>query len=687
MKKTNLTIWLLCLLVTSPICGKNSFLQLIPKPQKMEIKSSDAWMFYELRFLELADNIERPVMGPMLDVLSQEKQDGKFLKLVLTDKNVPAVDEGYTLIVNKNGAEIQARHTKGLFYGCQTLEQLMEDSRDFNRMIPCMSIEDYPAISYRAVHWDTKHHLDRAEYYYQMIDKLAYYKINAVIWEIEDKLRYTRRPEIAAGNALSKQEIQAICRYAMERNVEISPLIQGLGHASFILKHHWELRENPKSDWEFCPSNPKTYELQFDLYRDALEAMPYGRYLHVGGDEITAIGIDERCKETGLTPFELQMEWLKKVKNFALENGRIPIIWDDMPLKYGEVWNLVNSDLSEQEISKQWNEEKLNAAVELFPKECIYMRWQYQDPTKAGHKQILRWYEKSGLKVMAATAAAVGGSPFLPREDTRSKYIKAFSELTAANQLEGILATAWDDGSPHTETVWRGYAAQGEFGWNPTGRTVEEYITAHSQREYGIDNKKNSTHFIKELEEAFFFFDGALVQAGRRNPAWGTTTFTLIDLPEKDKPGEWIKKYEDKIKQAGIEEKRYVSICEDLKKAIHLSKRNRYSLYIYKQLNELQHFPVSLLMALAEYDRTTDSVEKMKKIQDIKSVCSQFKLMRTDLESEYSKTRFLEQPEGYIEDLNHHNHLSAKTMSFDWMYLYEIPMIEKINSWIASLSN
>ena len=358
-----------------------------------------------------------------------------------------------------------------------------------------------------------------------------------------------------------------------------------------------------------------------------------------------------------------------------------------MPLKYGGVWNMVNSDLSEQEISEQWNEEKLNAAVELFPKECIYMRWQYQDPTKAGHKQILRWYEKSGLKVMAATAASFGGSPFLPREDTRSKYIKAFSELTAANQLEGILATAWDDGSPHTETVWRGYAAQGEFGWNPTGRTVEEYVTAHSQREYGIDSKKNSTHFIKELEEAFFFFDGALVQAGRRNPAWGTTTFKLIDLPEKDKPGEWIKKYEDKIKQAGIEEKRYVSICEELDKTIHLSRRNRYSLYIYKQLNELQHFPVSLLIALAEYDKATDSVEKMKKIQDIKSVCSQFKLMRTNLESEYSKTRFLEQPEGYIEDLNHHNHLSAKTMSFDWMYLYEIPMIEKINHWIASLSN
>ena len=83
MRKTNLIIWLLCLLVTSPVCGQNSFLQLIPKPQKMEVKSSDAWMFHELRFLELTDKVERPIMGPMLDLLSQEKQSGKSLKLVL----------------------------------------------------------------------------------------------------------------------------------------------------------------------------------------------------------------------------------------------------------------------------------------------------------------------------------------------------------------------------------------------------------------------------------------------------------------------------------------------------------------------------------------------------------------------------------------------------------------------------
>ena len=117
MRKANLIVCLLFLLVVFPVGGKNHSFQLIPKPQKMEVKSSDAWMFHELRYLELADNVKRPVMGPMLDLLSQDKQEGKYLKLILTDKNVPQSAEGYVLIVNKKGAEIQARHQKGLFYG------------------------------------------------------------------------------------------------------------------------------------------------------------------------------------------------------------------------------------------------------------------------------------------------------------------------------------------------------------------------------------------------------------------------------------------------------------------------------------------------------------------------------------------------------------------------------------------
>lgn len=660
---------------------------LLPRPQSVEVYSGKGFHTAELTFVRPDSGTPVPVLGRLADGLPRSSRSGKGIYLRLSEKNVPDSSEGYVLEIHEKGATVTARTEAGLFYGCQTLEQLLEDSRDFGKEIPPMKITDYPALSYRAVHFDTKHHLDRMEYYYREIDKLARYKINAVIWEIEDKLRYARRPEVAAPNAISKQEMEALCRYARDRHIDVSPLVQGLGHAGFILKHHWELRENPASDWEFCPSDPRTYEVQFDLYRDALEAMPYGKYLHVGGDEITDIGIDERCKATGKTAFELQMAWLEKVCRFAVDHGRTPIFWDDMPLKYAGLWQTILSDRSEEELTAVWNTDKLDAAIRLFPKECVYMRWNYGDPTKPAHRRILQWYREKGLKVMGATAAAAGDSPFLPRENSKAGYIRDFSRLVAENGLEGILATAWDDGSPHPETVWRGYIAQGEFGWNPEGRTVNEFKQAHAQREYGFRPEENRMAFLDELEQAAFFFDGALVVSGRRNPAWGTTAFTLMEVPDNARPGEWSRTYRAKIEQARIEDERYERIRAGIRAAKEQALRNRYTLEVYEQTNELQHFPTRLILALHAYDTAATDASRKEALRAVAGVCDAFREMRAELESVYSRTRFMENPAGYIADLNHHNHLSAKTNNSDWLYLYEIPMIRKVRQWMKKEMN
>lgn len=465
-------------------------------------------MYTDLKFVSAASDTLVPILGALTDVLPRAGHVGKGLFLQLSESNVPDSPEGYVLEVNDKGVTVTARTEAGLFYGCQTLEQLLEDSRDFDLEIPQMKITDYPAIAYRAVHLDTKHHLDRMEYYYRMIDRLARYKVNAIIWELEDKLRFTRRPEVAAPNAISKQEMQALCRYAKERNVEICPLVQGLGHAGFILKHHWELRENPDSDWEFCPSDPRTYEVQFDLYLDALEAMPYGKYLHVGGDEITAIGIDDRCKATGKTAFELQMIWLKNVCQFAVDHGRIPIFWDDMPLKYAGIWELALSDKSEEEVVKVWNTDKLDEAIGLFPKECVYMRWKYEDATTPAHRRLLEGYHDKGLKVMGATAASAGDSPFMPASEYRSEYVKGFSQLVPTINWKEY----WRLLGMTVRRIWKRYGGGSLHKENSVGirrhRDIEAFKKAHAQREYGFRPEDNRMAFLDELEKAVFFFDG-----------------------------------------------------------------------------------------------------------------------------------------------------------------------------------
>ena len=83
-----------------------------------------------------------------------------------------------------------------------------------------------------------------------------------------------------------------------------------------------------------------------------------------------------------------------------------------------------------------------------------------------------------------------------------------------------------------------------------------------------------------------------------------------------------------------------------------------------------------------EYDTAKDEAGRKTAQVKVREVCDYFKVMRKNLESVYSETRFMQQPEGFIADMNHHNHLASKTDNSDWLYLYEIPMVKKVLQWI-----
>ncbi len=213
--------------------------KLLPQPQNIAILNGHGLEPGSLQYVILRGQIKRPVMGKILSGLTIGKSTGKGTLTLILDKTLTTLpsEEGYILTVTANGAEIVSTGEAGLFYGCQSLEQLLEDAGDYHKPVPSCKITDYPVFSYRAVHFDVKHHLDHMNYYYESIDRLARYKINAVVFEFEDKLRYARQPLVGAPQSISIDEMAALTRYARERHIEITPLVQGLGHATFILKH------------------------------------------------------------------------------------------------------------------------------------------------------------------------------------------------------------------------------------------------------------------------------------------------------------------------------------------------------------------------------------------------------------------------------------------------------------------
>lgn len=658
--------------------------KLLPKPQKIEIKKGTGLSYRELEFLTAEKSVAIPVLEKYLQDLPQVKSNGKGILLKLSNSaELPDSKEGYILEVTVNGVIIQARDSKGLFYACQTLEQLLEDSHDQNINIPLLKITDFPEIDYRAIHLDLKHHLDAGNYYYSIIDRLAKIKVNAIIVEFEDKLRYRRAPVVGAAHAISIEEFSAICKYASERNIEISPLVQGLGHASFILKHeeYKSVRDDITSDWVFDPLNPDTYKVQFALYEDAMEATPNGKYLHIGGDEVGDLGKSKLCKESGKTPFELQMYWLKKVTDFAVQHNRIPIFWDDMVFKLSGLYNTTyDGKIGEQQVKELWNKNKsiLDKSLPLFPTNCVYNRWNYDQPKLPGNLLAIDWFKENKLNVMAATAAQQMW-PMLPRNNSNFQSIKDFCQVTSEKKMNGILCTIWDDSSPHFETVWRGVCDFGLFSWNYHDISKETAHSIYRHRFYAPELESEAFNFQDMLEKGAAFWDNALTSKGYRGKY--DETNKMIDLPDLSNNQQWSKKYELKLNAARTAALQYESIKNILTKAAESTRRNRYSLRIFNQINELEGYSSGLLLLLEQFDKAPAEKKKETSLR-VRQLVASFPELRRNFDKVYSETRFTLNPPGYQLDSNMHQHLANGTVNTDWMFRYELSINKKIQEWL-----
>jgi len=661
--------------------------KVIPQPTDVEVVGGAGMEYGQLEAVKLAGKLERPMMGAILARLPETQDGGKgVLSLEITADSVPESVEGYVLTIGKGKAKVASRGKAGLFYGCGTLEQMLEDARDTGTVIPACKITDYPALPYRAVHFDVKHHLDTMNYYYDSIDRLARYKINAIIFEFEDKLGYRRQPLIAAPQAISIDEMAALTNYARERYIEISPLVQGLGHATFILKHdkYAYLRENKDKDksdvwnrWAFCPLHEGTYQVLFDLYRDAMDATPGAKYLHVGGDEVGQIGRCPRCKPTAEKDgvFGLNLYWLSRVCEFATEHGRVPIFWDDMPLNYAGVYrSTYDSKMSSEEAKEIWDkgEPILNKMLEKFPKSCVYMRWNYTLARQYNNIRTLQWYKKIGLKAMVATAAQ-NTSMLMPVDD-RVNVTQSFNQVAAEQGIDGTLCTAWDDASPHMETYWRGLVASGEFSWSPQGRSLAEYEIAYLQRELGPDCV-GSTKLYSQLWQAAGFWQRAL---GERHSEKAT------ELPSPDKPGQWSEKYKKLLAESAQQLQLYEETSKELAQLSKKAIRNRYQLEILTVTNDFQITSAQLLMALKDYDSPEADLRK-RGLESVRKLLADFEKKWDKLEYVYGKTRFISYPENYVKD--RYFHLASKREDLGWLRIIEDKIHKKLQQRLKAEEN
>jgi len=429
----------------NPLFGTNST-SIIPKPQSLVV-SKGTFAFSEKTVINsdqggnkvavwLSEKL-RVSSGFSLRVGTESSQENKIISLML-DANLENLgSEGYTLQVTPNQITIRANREAGLFYGCQSLLQLLPPEifsknkvGNIQWIVPCLTINDSPRFVWRGGHLDVSRHFLSVEFIKKYIDLLAMHKMNVFHWHLTDDQgwrveikKYPKLTTIGAwrtetvvgdyiavtgghpvfdgtphGGFYTQDQIREIVAYAKDRYIEIVPEIDVPGHSQAAIAAYPELGNlNEKlpvrTTWGINKNILNAEESTIRFYEDVLseivDLFP-SKYIHIGGDEVVkdqwkeSWSTQKRINELCLKDEEsLQDYFVCQMAKFLASKDRVAIGWDyifkncDVNGTVAMAWTGVNTDFIEKEND-----------VILTPAEFTYLDYaQSEDELSADMKK------------------------------------------------------------------------------------------------------------------------------------------------------------------------------------------------------------------------------------------------------------------------------------------------------------
>lgn len=429
MKKHLLQLLLLFL----PFTLLSQELNVIPKPMKAEAKggvftlSENTKIGYSDRELvNIADFLNdflKEHYNLQLNGKRTARNGKDMIRFVL---DTSAEEESYTLDIDENSVVIRGDRA-GLFYGLQTLLQLMPTGSDKTITLPQAVIEDKPRFKYRGSMLDVGRYFFTPNEVKRFIDLMAHYKLNIFHWHLTEDAgwrieidKYPLLTEIGAwrrgtqsarpaetfdrlphGGYYTKEQIREIVSYAMERNISVIPEIDMPGHTLAVLAAYPELSctggpFKVLEQWGIqkdvmCAGNEQTYTFIEDVLDELLEMFP-SEIIHIGGDEAPKERWKEcpKCQEKirmeGLKDeHELQSYFVKRVGNYLQSKGRKMIGWDE----------IMEGGLAENAMVMSWRGEeggieaaKMHHEVVMAPTSFMYLDYYQgtpgEEPTNIG---------------------------------------------------------------------------------------------------------------------------------------------------------------------------------------------------------------------------------------------------------------------------------------------------------------
>ena len=209
-------------------------------------------------------------------------------------------EQAYRIDLHQGAVAITANAPMGLFYGVDTLIQLLRPKMG-TLWLPEGTIEDWPDLQLRHIYWDDAHHLEKMDELKRDMKQAAFYKINGLVIKLEGHFQYKSAPAVVEPYALSPAQLQELTDYGLRYHIELIPYLDGPAHIAFILKHpeYAKLREFPDSNYEICATNPDSYKLLEGMYQDLLDANHGVKHFFLSTDEPYYLGLahNSQCNE------------------------------------------------------------------------------------------------------------------------------------------------------------------------------------------------------------------------------------------------------------------------------------------------------------------------------------------------------------------------------------------------------
>ena len=408
------------------------------------------------------------------------RADSAEAKALLTKRSLSfdaaMKDEGYVLAVEPHQAFVVAATDSGIFYGVQTLKQLLP-LPGAKPALPTGTVRDWPAMKYRGIDDDlSRGPFPTLEFKKHQIRVFASFKINIYSPYIEHTLLYPSQPLAAPpGSALTPAEVKDLVAYARQYHVTIVPEQEAFGHLHHVLKYdiYKDVAENPHGH-VLAPGQPGTMPLINDWFTEIAQEFP-APFLHIGADETFDLGMGRtapQVKARGYGP--VYVDFLKQIHDELAPLHRRLLFWGDIG----------GSD---------------PAAVAGLPKDMIAVPWNYWD-TK-GFDKMIEPFAKAGIETWVAPGDANWNEVY-PIAHVAFGNIQGFIRDGQRLGSTGALTTVWnDDGEGLFNMDWYGVLFGAVAAWQPGESPIAPYQEAYGQLFHG-DPSGKIDQAEKELMEA-----------------------------------------------------------------------------------------------------------------------------------------------------------------------------------------